>query len=275
MIKWWLGVWLLALGPGCSVSSTAELVDLASAQTDDAAVTPADGGSGSSNGFTFNFRGTSAAIRCSQTAAELRSAGAAEVTIGGTSLFAGYVQATATNQNPLLVRFDGGAQTYCVEHETQAPDGRAYGLSYNGSDKLYVVYTVDGGGSALDTAGQGGWLSSYGNGGGPLVSFIGSVNPSTGQLMRGTFISALLGSGKINTLKPTSAPVVLADGRIEFHGTSAFSPRNPDKSAMTGCMYPLDDYRAIFLADFTQMSCASIKNCNVQVPCPNSALAIR
>jgi hypothetical protein len=26
--------------------------------------------------------------------------------------------------------------------------------------------------------------------------------------------------------------------------------------------------RAIFLADFTQMSCASIKNCNVQVPCP-------
>lgn len=259
MNKWCLGAVLLPLGLGCSASSTQGLADLAGIPTDDAAVHA---------GFTFDFRATAAAIRCSQTPAELRTAGAAEVTSGSTSLFAGYVQATATNQNPLLVRFDAGTQSYCVEHETEAPDGRAYGLSYNGSDQLYVVYTVDGGGSALDTAGQGGWLSSYGNGGGPLLSFIGSVNPSTGKLLRGTFVSALLDSGKVNTLKPTGAPVVLADGRIEFHGSSAFAPRNPDKSAMTGCMYPMDDYRAIFSSDFAQMSCASIKNCTVKVACP-------
>lgn len=240
----------------CSDSSTGAS-DLAGSAASDGGI-----------GIMSAFRSSPAAINCGQTIAQLRQANAAEVTVGNTSLFVGYVQASGTNQNPIVIRFDNGAQTFCRQHETQAPDGRAYGLSWNGGDKLYVVYTVVGGGTDLDAAGQGGWLSSYGNGGGPAVSFLGRVDPVSGQLLGGTFVSALLASGKINTLTPNAAPDILSDGSIVFHGSSAFSPRNPDRTAMANCAYPMDDYRAIFSSDLSMMSCASIKNCMALKPCP-------
>ena len=64
-------------------------------------------------------------VDCAQSAAELQSAGAPSLT-------------------------DDGATVYCEHHESEAPDGRAVGITRDGGAVAYVVYTIVGGGSALD-----------------------------------------------------------------------------------------------------------------------------
>jgi len=94
-------------------------------------------------------------VGCAPSAAELQSAGAPTLTFGGSTIYVGFEQ-SGQNQNPLFARFDDGAKVYCEHHETEAPDGRAVGITWDGSALAYVAYTIVGGGSALD--GKGGWV---------------------------------------------------------------------------------------------------------------------
>jgi hypothetical protein len=98
-------------------------------------------------------------------AAEMSAAGAANLSFGEATIYVGFEQ-DGQNQNPVFARFDGGAQVYCEHHEQEAPDGRAYGITWDGGPTAYVVYTIVGGGSAFDAKGKGGWLDRYGDGGG-------------------------------------------------------------------------------------------------------------
>lgn len=98
----------------------------------------------------------------------------AKVTLGDTTLFVGFEQTGADNQDPLIARYDGDRRVYCVHHENDGPDGRAVGLTWSGGEYTYVVYTIVGGGSDLE--GKQGWLGAYApgalRGGGPKVSYV-------------------------------------------------------------------------------------------------------
>ncbi len=208
-----------------------------------------------------------AGINCAMSAAEMAAAGAASLSFGDATIYIGFEQ-IGQNQDPVFARFDGGESSYCEHHERESPDGRAYGLTWDGGPIAYVVYTIVGGGSAFDARAQGAWLDRYGDGGGSSkVSFIGEVETQFGTLTRGGFVIARKMDGKTNTHSPADAITVLDDGRLEFHGESAFQPMNPDRSIMECSDYPFFS-KYIFSADLKTLECSSCTNCVSAVPCP-------
>jgi hypothetical protein len=195
--------------------------------------------------------------------------GVPHVTIGTSTLYAGFRQASGNNQNPIVARFDDGEQVWCAEHETEGPDGRAEGVTWDGGDVAYVVYTVVGGGTGLE--GHGGWLPSYApgaiSGGGAKVSVVGRVDASSGELLSSTFVIAVLSSGNVNTHRPAGAVTVLEDGSVEFLGASAHKPIDANGRDSMDCTdYPFDSrYRSS--ADLTELVCADSSNCVSERPC--------
>jgi hypothetical protein len=218
-------------------------------------------------GWLRAFAAGGVGMKCSMTEAQLEAARAPVVSVGAAKIFVGFEQ-IGQNQDPIFVRFDAGAQTYCVHHEREAPDGRALGLAWDGGPIAYVVYSIVGGGSAFDQKGKGQWLDRYGDGGASsAVSFLGEVDATNGSLRKGTFVIAKKQDGKTNTHRPAAAPAVLADGKIEFHGESAFQPMNPDKSIMSCTGYPFHT-KYVFAPDLKTLACSSSTNCTAKVPCP-------
>ena len=205
---------------------------------------------------------------CDDDEASLIAAGVPAVGFADAVVYVGFEQ-IGDNQNPLVARFDAGAQTYCQRHETEGPDGRALGLTWDGGELAYVVYTVVGGGTSLE--GKGGWLASYApgaiSGGGPKVSVVGRVNVGDGSLERASFVIAVLSDGKVNSHTPRAAPTVLADGNVEFLGASAHKPIDADGQTAMACGdYPFDS-RYVLGPDLSALACASCSNCAAQQPC--------
>lgn len=217
-------------------------------------------------GWQKAFSKTSAGIRCSQGLEQMIAAGATTLKIGASTLVVGFEQ-LGQNQDPVFARFDDATPKYCQHHEREAPDGRAYGVTWDGGKTAYVVYTIVGGGSAFDERGKGQWLERYGDGGrSSKVSFVGEVETDFGTLVKGTFVIAKKKDGSTNTHTPAQAAVVLASGQIEFQGESAFQPMNPDKSIMNCIAYPFSS-RYVFSRDLKTLACSSSTNCKSLVPC--------
>lgn len=217
-------------------------------------------------GWERSFVADPVALRCGMSEDEVAATAAARLTFGAATIYVGYEQ-DGLNQDPVFARYDGGVQVYCEHHEQESPDGRAYGLTWDGGPTAYVVYTIVGGGSAFDEKGKGGWLDRYGDGGGSSkVSFVGEVETASGTLTRGTFVIAKKMDGKTNTHTPTDAPIVLASDEIEFRGDSAFQPMNPDQTIMQCSDYPFHT-RYVFSADLAALVCSSSTMCVATTPC--------
>jgi hypothetical protein len=221
----------------------------------------------SAEGWLSDYAEGSAGAACDADEAEL--AHLPHVTIGDTTLYVGFEQVSGINQDPIVARFDGGERVWCVYHETDPPDGRAEGITWDGGDHAYVVYTIVGGGSGLE--GHGGWLSSYApgaiHGGGPKVSVVGRIDVADGALDTATFVIAVLSDNRVNTHGPSGAVTVLEDGHVEFMGSSAHKPIDADgQSAMDCSDYPFDS-RYRFSADLGTLVCADCTNCVSQEPC--------
>jgi hypothetical protein len=143
------------------------------------------------------------------------------------------------------------------------------GITWDGGDVAYVVYTIVGGGSALE--GKGGWLSSYApgaiSGGGPKVSYVGQVEVTYGTLQAGTFIIAVTSDNEVNSHSPAGAVTVLQNRNIEFLGESAHKPIDADGSHGMECTdYPFSS-RYRLSADLSALMCADCTNCIPQLPC--------
>jgi hypothetical protein len=206
------------------------------------------------------------------------ASGAPSLTFAQTTIFVGFQQ-FGNNQDPVFFRFDDEQKVYCEHHEHESPDGRALGVTWDGGPKAYVVYTLTGGGTAFDSLAKGGWITSYGDGGGSSkVAVIAEVETTYGTVARATFVPAKRQNGtKTNTLVPADALTVLVGGALELTGNTAFAPLNPDKSvmcvptteypaALDGMMGP--SYLARFAPDLASVSCASTAGCSlVQTPC--------
>ncbi|NJL83664.1 MAG: hypothetical protein HC890_13210 [Chloroflexaceae bacterium] len=164
--------------------------------------------------------------------ATLMARGAASVSFGDTTIYIGTTQVSSINQNPIITSFTNGVRDWAVtNYETGGADSRGQGLLWDGGSNLYAVFTTDG------TQGQasqdfrrfttGGWLTSYGAGGGPRASVLLKLDPLNGSGIpgRGTFIRAQTSTGRTNTVVPTGLDF-LGDNLV-FLGNSFFSPCVP------------------------------------------------
>lgn len=221
----------------------------------------------SAPGWLSDYVDGSSAISCSADLESLRAQAAPRVEIDGVTLVVGYEQ-VGDNQNPLVVRFEGDDQIYCRRHETSGPDGRAWGVTWNGGAVAYVVYTVVGGGTELEN--RNGWLSSYApgsiSGGGPRVSYVGRVSVADGELESGSLIIAVKSDNKVNSHSPAGAITVRADGNVEFLGSSAHKPIDVNQKAMSCTDYPFNS-RYVFTPALDQVLCADCSNCESTSPC--------
>lgn len=94
-------------------------VDGADADTDQGA--PAPPVSPSADGWSSAYVEGGVRISCDDGRAELASSDAPRVEVDDAVIFVGYEQ-VGDNQNPIVVRFDADAQTWCVRHETEGPE---------------------------------------------------------------------------------------------------------------------------------------------------------
>lgn len=170
--------------------------------------------------------------------AQIIASGANKITIGTQTIYIGTEQVSSINQNPIVRSFDPkNPQNNWTRRdiETSGTDGRGYGLLWSGKT-LYGVFSVDGtqtDGNDFRKAASGAqqnWLKSYGFGGGARIGVIGQLDPRTGKLLKAAHLSAVLSSGKTNTLTITDA-TVNGKGNLVIKAKSFFSPRQPDGSA--------------------------------------------
>jgi len=222
----------------------------------------------SAEGWMSDYAEGGVGLSCDDDAATLLDSTAPRVTVGDATILVGFEQ-VGDNQNPIVARVDADQRVWCRLHETEPPDGRAMGITWDGGDAAYVVYTIVGGGTSLE--GKGGWLSSYApgavSGGGAKVSYVGRVSTHDGQLMSGTFVIAVKSDGKVNSHGPAGAVTVLEDGNVEFVGGSAHKPIDADgKTSMDCTDYPFDS-KYVFTPQLDQIVCAQCTNCASQMPC--------
>ncbi len=148
-----------------------------------------------------------------------------------------YVQASSTNKNPRVIKKDAnGNQIWEVKQEESSVDGTAEAVALDGSDRPYILFTVDGGSNdntyitkhkietgAFDSAP----FPSYGSGGGPKVTVVALLDKDTGKIEKATFLIARKSDGKTNTFSPTGLAV---SGESVLVGASSyFTP--PDSGA--------------------------------------------
>ncbi len=215
--------------------------------------------------------GGAAQFNCGNSEGEVAGTGAARVSAGGSTIYAGYQQVSGNNQNPIVRSF--GANTWCrTDYETSSDDGRAYGIWWDGST-LYVVFSATGsgtGGTNYSAWTGGGWLNSYGAGGGPKVAIVLQLNPGDGAPIGGSYVSARLTNGNTNSATVTS--MQYTGSSLLLGIDSAFSPRNTDGSKMDCTQYPLS-WTLELSANLSTAIGSAASNCTSISPPPSQVIA--
>jgi hypothetical protein len=187
----------------------------------------------------------------------------------GATYVIGYLQVSANNQDPILAKFGpDGVLVWCrQDYDTGTPDSRGYGLLWH-EGALYGVFSVDGGGSGLDGLADG-WLRFYSDasagGGGPAVAVALKLDPTDGETIHGTFITARLSDNRINSLAVRE--ICMVDDHLRVVADSWYSPRRADRSRMPNCAgnSPLD-YVIDFTPDLSQAVAVSSLACGEAQP---------
>jgi hypothetical protein len=179
---------------------------------------------------------SSVTFSCSDSEQQLVDKGVVRVKFGRRSIYIGYQQVSGNNKNPIMARFDKGVQAWCrTDFETSGDDGEGYGILWNGRKLLYAVFSATGTQGSVENDYRRftseGWLTSYGSGGGPRVTILSKINAQNGAPVAGTFVTALLSSGKTNTLN--AVDLRYKRKKIVLKANSYYSPRKPDKSAFS------------------------------------------
>jgi len=209
--------------------------------------------------------GSSKVFQPSDTEATVIASGATSVTFGNTTIYTGYRQVSANDQNPILASFTNGVQDWAItDYDTSPVDAQGRGLGWNTTDgRLYAAFSTDGGAGSgshtrfndpgrMDNA----WQGSYGSGGGPKVSVIYEIDLTDGSVLGGTYLIARLSGGNTNSMSITDFDWY--DGQLVVYANSWFRPLNPDKSTMVEDGSPSSpfEYRGLFSADLESLNAA-------------------
>lgn len=196
-------------------------------------------GSGTASAAADVRKADKFSFSCGDGESEVAASGAARVSSGDATIYVGTQQVSANNQDPRVVRFDSGRQTWCRDDlETTGDDHRGYGLLWSG-DALYAVFSVTGtqGSPSEDFRrfATEGWLTSFSDasprgGGGPKAAVIARLDPATGDGLTASYLTALTSKGKTNSLAVTSLD--LDRDTLVVGANSWWRPRRADRTAM-------------------------------------------
>lgn len=149
----------------------------------------------------------------------------------------GYDQVSSINQDPFIQKIGADGQTLWRHRYEETPvDGRGTVIGLFG-DKLYAVFTVDGGSTdakylnkhkVMTGAFSAVFQSGYEKGGGPRVSILCEIDPETGMIKKGAFITARLSNGNTNSLNIKD--IGYKDGNVAFRIEAAAWPPGIGKS---------------------------------------------
>jgi hypothetical protein len=206
---------------------------------------------------------------CDDSEAAVAASGAPHVIAGSGAVYVGAQQVAGDNQDPRVVRFEGGEQVWCRDDlETSGDDGRAYGVLWSG-DLLYVAV------SAVGTQGEpsgdlrrytgSGWLTSYtdaspGGGGGAKAAALVRLDPATGEVIAGTWLTAVTGDGETNSLVVTS--LATAGGEVLVDADAWYSPRGADRRPLSCSGSSPFPTRYTFAPDLTAVTDVRSRGCS-------------
>jgi hypothetical protein len=202
---------------------------------------------------------------CRDSEATIRSQRGPTVGFGQSRIYIGYQQVTATNQNPIAVRFDNGKRTWCrTDYEVTADDSRGYGLLWDGQGVMYAVFSSTGtqGSASQDFRrfATRGWLQSYGRGGGAKVAILARVNPTNGNINFATFLSSILSSGRTNSLAVTN--LSFTNDRLVVNANAFFAPRRANRERMNCTGSSPFNYRVEFNSNLQSVVRATADRCS-------------
>jgi hypothetical protein len=161
-----------------------------------------------------------------------------EVTDGEGNVYKiGYDQVSSINQDPFIQKTNSSGQTIWRHRYEETPvDGRGTVIAMSGN-RLYAVFTVDGGSTdakylnkhkVMSGAFSGVFQSGYEKGGGPRVSILCEIDPESGMIKKGAFITARLSNGNTNSLNIKD--IGFQDGNVAFRIEAAAWPPGVGKS---------------------------------------------
>jgi hypothetical protein len=209
--------------------------------------------------------GSAVTLSCNDTEATIKAKGVKGVTFDKTSIYIGYRQVAATNKNPIVIRFQNSVRQWCREdYEVTDDDGTGYGLLWDGGSNMYGVFSATG---TQGTPSQDfrrfanfGWLKDYGSGGGGKVAIIAKMDPSNGNVSNATFFTALLPSGKSNSL--TVQNLSFSQNGLTVQAKSWAFPRRTNKSAMTCSGSSPFVYTTVFTPLLNMVTSATAERCS-------------
>lgn len=209
--------------------------------------------------------GSSVTFTCSDSEATIKAKNGPKVTFGSTTIYIGYQQVSATNQNPRLARFDNGVRTWCKsDYEVNGDDSRGYGLIWDGESVLYGVFSATGtqGTSSQDFRrfATSGWLTSYGSGGGPKIAILAQINPATGTVAKATFLRSVRSDGKTNSLSVKG--LSWTGTSLVVNANSWYSPLKPNKTRMTCSGSSPFNYTVEFASNLSSVLQARADRCS-------------
>lgn len=142
----------------------------------------------------------------------------------------GTLQVTAKNQDPVVAFYRENKLVFCsADYDTSPVDARAVAATAD-KDHVYVVFTADGGSNHAQSFARftrGGWLPSYGAGGGPKVLVVLKIQKADGKAVAGTYLTAKKKDGKTNSL--AIKKIQFANNAVEINADAWYSPLQTDK----------------------------------------------
>ncbi len=160
------------------------------------------------------------------------SASATTTDADGATYNAGYAQVSSNNQDAFVEKKDKDGNTlWKVTHASSPADERAVLITLDEEQNPWVIFTVDGG--SYDAgyitkkfvesgAFENVYQNSYGQGGGPKVAIIARLNAETGRIVKASFLTARLNSGKTNSF--TVENLGVSQGKVTLEAKTAAWP---------------------------------------------------
>jgi hypothetical protein len=143
----------------------------------------------------------------------------------------GYDQVSSINQDPYIQKTNSNGETvWRIRYEETPVDGRGTIIAFE-NEKLLAVFTLDGGSTdskylnkhhVLDGAFSGVFQSGYEKGGGPKVSVLCEIDPESGKIKNGSFVTARLTNGNTNSL--AIKEIGLNNGKVAIKVSAAAWP---------------------------------------------------
>ncbi|NJO41721.1 MAG: hypothetical protein HC769_21015 [Cyanobacteria bacterium CRU_2_1] len=207
------------------------------------------------------------------TEAQIQSKALNSVISGNTTIYVGYNQVSANNQDPWVASFTNGTLNwYRDDYEFTNDDSRAT-IAYwdSTTNTLYSGFTSTGTQGTPDQDfrrfATNGWLRTYSDyspagGGGAKVAILARIDPTNGDVTDASFLTSLNSSTqKTNSL--VIKELSMNGSNLLVKADSAFAPRRADRTAMTqitGAPSNSPNYTIEFIPNLTSVVSATSTN---------------